>query len=152
MDGKKDDFASVLKSLVYLTHLHLGIFLSDDQLLYSHIAHSLADEENGGMVDGSGWCSTCFASAVGDIRMREVAASAAIARQLKSIKSVGWSSFFSDLPKDEDKEGDDAEHENNEDRPTVDYEDVTDEIELDMKTTIWVWRTNENIMIRRRPW
>jgi hypothetical protein len=157
VDGKKDDFASALKSLVYLTHLHLGIFLSDDQLLYSHIAHSLGDEENGGMVDGSGRCSACFALAVEDVRMREVAASAAIALQLKSIRRIGWSSFFTDPPKDESEERDDAKHRNNEDWATDEEfeetdEDLTNDIALDMKTTLRVWRTNEKMMVRRCPW
>ena len=149
MDCEKDDFANALKPLAYLTHLHLGVFLSDDQLLYSHIAHSLGDEENGGMVDGSGRCSQCFTSVVGDVRMREMAASVAIALQLKSIRSVGWSSFFTDLPKN----GDQNEARSPEDTEEEDEEEagLTD-IEVDMKTTIWVRRTNEKIMVRRRPW
>jgi len=138
MDDEKDDFASALKSLAHLTHLHLGIFLSDDQLLYSHSAHPLGDAENGGMF---GWCSTCFESAVNAARMREVAASVAIARQLKSIRSVGWSSFFAGLPKNE-TQSDEPEHDDqgkpNNTNDEEAAEDLTNEITLDMKTTIWV--------------
>lgn len=81
--------------------------------------------------------------------MREMAASVAIALQLKSIRSVGWSSFFTDLPKN----GDQNEARSPEDTEEEDEEEagLTD-IEVDMKTTIWVRRTNEKIMVRRRPW
>jgi hypothetical protein len=152
-DGAKNDFASALKPLVHLTHLHLGIFLSDDQLSYSHIAHSLDDEENGGMVDGSGRCSRCFKLAVEDIRMREMDASAAIALQLKSIRSIGWSSFFTDDENESEErhwagQEDDHAPAGNEKAD----EESTDEDALDMKTTMWVWRTNEKIMLRRCPW
>jgi hypothetical protein len=148
----KDDFANALSPLIYLTHLHLGIFLSDDQLLYSHIAHSLGDEENGGIVDGSGRCSTCFQSAVEDVRMREVEASVAIALQLKSVKSVGWSSFFTDMPNnDESDEQADAGCKGVTDDDELD-EDCAEDIALDMKTTLWMWRTDERIMVRRCPW
>lgn len=148
----KDDFANALRPLIYLTHLHLGIFLSDDQLLYSHIAHSLGDEENGGMVDGSGRCQTCFQSAVEDVRMREVQASAAIALQLKSVQSVGWGSFFIDMANDESEKQDNTGC----DKKATDDDELdegaTDEIALDMKTTLWMWRTDERLMVRRYPW
>jgi hypothetical protein len=80
--------------------------------------------------------------------VREVAASAAIALQLKSIRSVGWSSFFTNIPRNEENEArlrGDTEQENDEEGNLTD-------IEVDMKTTIWVRRTNEKIMVRRRPW
>jgi hypothetical protein len=155
--GAKDDFASALKPLVHLTHLHLGIFLSDDQLLYSHIAHSLDDEGNGGMVDGSGRLSRCLKLAAEDVRRREMDASAAIALQLKSIRSIGWSSFFTDNENEsEERHGADQEDDQNDQHTAAGNEktgeESTDEVALDMKTTIWVWRTNEKIMLRRCPW
>jgi hypothetical protein len=109
-------------------------------------------------VDGSGRCPTCFALAVKDVRMREVVASAAIALQLKSIRSIGWSSFFTDMPENE-SENDSrakAEYQNNNDSATEELEEIgedsTDDIALNMKTTLWVWRTNDKMMVRRCPW
>ena len=84
--------------------------------------------------------------------MREVEASVAIALQLKSVKSVGWSSFFTDMPhNDESEEQDDAGCDRVTDDDELD-EDCAEEIALDMKTTLWMWRTDERIMVRRCPW
>jgi len=101
------------------------------------------------LVDGSGRCSTCFTSVVEDVRIREVAASIAIAIQLKSIRSIGWSSFFTGLPRaeNETEEREYAEAENATARDN-DKNQVTD-IAHDMKTTIWIMRTNGKIRVKR---
>lgn len=154
----KNAFASELKPLSCLTHLHLGIFLSDDQLLYAHIAHSLGDEENMGLVDGSGQCSTCFESAVRDVRMRELQASVIVAQKLKAIKCVGWSSFFTGMPSqnqdDEEIDSDtpDREVECDDSNSECEEELENSEIADEMKTTIWVLRTNGRVRVRRMPW
>jgi hypothetical protein len=155
----KNAFAGALTPLTFLTHLHLGIFLSDDQLLYAHIAHSLGDEENMGMVDGSGRCSTCFESAVQDVRIRELEASIIMAQKLKAIKSIGWSSFFTGSPRPSNKNEDDEEdadeaacQEVKEGEDMNDEELDKSEIAEDMKTTVWVLKTNGRIRVRRMPW
>ncbi|KAF9460534.1 hypothetical protein BDZ94DRAFT_1283902 [Collybia nuda] len=141
-------FACALKPLTCLTHLHLGIFLSDDQLLYAHIAHSLGDEENMGLVDNSGQLE--------DVRTRELKASIVIAQKLKAIKSIGWSSFFTGMPGPSkpagDVVGEPVPKNDASSGDCGDNETENSEITKDMKTTIWVLRTNGRVRVRRTPW
>ncbi|KAF8074674.1 hypothetical protein FPV67DRAFT_592605 [Lyophyllum atratum] len=170
VEDMSDAFASALKPLGHLTHLHLGVFLSDDQLLYSHIAHSIGDGENMGMVKNVVPCQACFDKAVDSVRLRELAASIVLGQRLKMLKTIGWSSFFhgeagrarAGQPQNSDDTVEDTHHEyrNGDDLEDADSneDDASDggvpgnATDNDMKTTIWILRSNGRIRVRRAPW
>ena len=68
--------------------LFLGIFLSDTSLLDGHIHH----EENG-TIENVFDCKRCEVYAK-NTRRRELTASLVIARHLKNLKHIGWSTCF----------------------------------------------------------
>ena len=145
-----------------LAHLHLGIFLSDDELLYAHMSHSIENEECPGMVRGAPQCLECFNKAVDNVRVRELAASLVMAQKLKALRSVGWSSFFyKDIaPKDGKWDDVKVEQSLSDDEDEGGGETIYGgrslsgicEIEDDMRTTIWILRDNGRIRVRRTPW
>ncbi|KAG6826011.1 hypothetical protein H0H93_016896, partial [Arthromyces matolae] len=82
-----------LNPLEHLEHLHLGVFLSDDSLLSTHISHVM--EELNSPHDVQNWsdCRQCMTGVVSDVRRRELDASIIIGRRLKALKTIGWSSL-----------------------------------------------------------
>ncbi|KAK7466314.1 hypothetical protein VKT23_005041 [Stygiomarasmius scandens] len=77
-----------------LTNLHLGIYLSDEELLYRHAAH---DTENFGIFNRPMACDVCDELVGEDVRIKEHLASAIMARNLNSLKYISWSSLFADI-------------------------------------------------------
>ncbi|KAJ7180646.1 hypothetical protein C8R46DRAFT_861599, partial [Mycena filopes] len=84
-------FAKILKPLRCLEHLHLGIYLSDEMLIQYHIDHAEVEEQH---PFGPEWCTLCD-QAIGEVRLRELAASLEFARVLKALRTIGFSSFDS---------------------------------------------------------
>lgn len=71
-----------------LNRLFLGIFLSDTRVLDDHIDHA----ENG-TVENVFYCKRCEIYEK-ETRRRELVASLIMARHLKSLKHIGWSTCF----------------------------------------------------------
>lgn len=84
----KDAFGDGLAPLHNLRRLFLGIFLSDTNLLDDHIHH-----EDDGTVKNVYNCRLCKAYEK-KTRRRELTASLIVARYLKSLKHIGWSTCF----------------------------------------------------------
>ncbi|KAH7885790.1 hypothetical protein F5I97DRAFT_2022834 [Phlebopus sp. FC_14] len=181
------EFAKALKPLTNLADLHLGIFLSDEEMVSTHLEHydsprtyeralcttfarrgtptltgSIVsqsespeieqDEHVSYTVDeqdpdvepcvhsgelppfphGPDLCPICsLLVSAPQVRTRELEASLALARKLKALETVSWSSFFSwrqSLPTDM-KVGD-----------------------WKRKTTTYVLREGGRVRVRRRPW
>ena len=74
-------FAEALHSLTKLTHLFLGIFLSDEVLPYKHVWHCLET------------CCMVCEEELEKVRIREAAANFAFIERFKALKSIGWASF-----------------------------------------------------------
>ncbi|KAL0955145.1 hypothetical protein HGRIS_004059 [Hohenbuehelia grisea] len=87
------DFAFALKPMSHLTRLHLGIFLSPEQIFYEHMNH---DEY--AVASPLDDCDICLGnSRLIDYTVRiELEASLIMAKQLKSLRRVSWSSWFGD--------------------------------------------------------
>ena len=97
------------------------------------------------------------------MRLRELTASLAMAQKLKTLQSIGWSSFFykdiapkdgkkikkveQTMSDDEDGDGGGGETISGGRSPSG-----ICETEHDMRTTIWILRDNGRIRVRRRPW
>ena len=122
LTGYQDAFGEALKPLRKLEDLFLGIYLSDEEVLYQHIAHANhADEAHG--PDECPLC-TCFHAEY--VREVELLAGAELARYLPSLEIVSWSTWFA-----MDQPGDDPELQ---------------------KTTMWVKREAEGVAVRRSDW
>ncbi|KAF8880193.1 hypothetical protein BD779DRAFT_1676064 [Infundibulicybe gibba] len=148
-------FANALKPLTWLTHLHLGIFLSHEQLMYAHIDHSLQTERSLHHESAEPECQLCDAVAAG-VRVQELAVSLVLAQKLKAVKSIGWSSFFvacATKGSEEDR-GQNTNHGNgaNEQSRASDPGGRAATISVPLQTTIWVLRIGGRIRVRRRPW
>ena len=118
----QDVFGQALKPLVKLEDLFLGIYLSDEQVFYSHIAHAdPADDPHG--PDECPLCELVHAEYVRDV---ERLASAQLAQGLPELKIISWSTFFA-----MDQPGDDPELQ---------------------KTTLWVKREGGGVAVRRSEW
>ena len=118
---------TILRPLSQLEHLHLGIFLSSEDLLYSHFHHirEICDEAGGDSKPfGPEWCMLCFEQHAQSVRLAELQATLALAQTLRKLTTVTWASFF----------GRQLQEMNN------------------RQTTIWVFRKNGAIRVRRRPW
>ncbi|KAJ6607502.1 hypothetical protein B0H10DRAFT_552166 [Mycena sp. CBHHK59/15] len=89
-DCPRDAFADVLTPLTQLVHLHLGIYLSDEQLLDFHLLH---DELLSEILSGPEECGICE-KAAHHVRLRERAASLVFAQKLKALRTIAFSSFF----------------------------------------------------------
>ncbi|EGN95153.1 hypothetical protein SERLA73DRAFT_162708 [Serpula lacrymans var. lacrymans S7.3] len=170
------EFSTALKGLTKLTDLHLGIFLSDEDLIntilddyedlrtFRHTLRSVFFPDMGPGCDSSisqssdyedtptfhendseehaacgeplfkhdsNQCPVCrtLASAPA-IRIRELEASLGLAQNLKSLRTVGWSSFFSRLSVPVEKRKGDWER-------TVKFH---------------IARSDGRIRVRKRPW
>ncbi|KAJ7504404.1 hypothetical protein B0H11DRAFT_515485 [Mycena galericulata] len=117
-------FAKILKSLTRLTHLHLGIYLSDEMLTLTHAVHG---QREGGIPFGPEECILCDKAST-MVQLRELAAGLEFAQCLKALRTVGFSSFFDRTP-----------YSQSEDRRNPD-------------TTVYVLRENGRIRVRKSPW
>lgn len=72
-----------------LKHLHLGIFLSDEQLLTDHNDH-IVDDEPVFLPRGCDFCT----DEETQVLSREMNAAVVLADALPQLESVAWSSFF----------------------------------------------------------
>ncbi|KAG2360466.1 hypothetical protein BDR07DRAFT_1514059 [Suillus spraguei] len=181
-----DNFADSLKPLTQLTDIHLGIFLSDEEIVEKHVEHyntpsifdhtlrttfslkavspptenilSQLDTETtteliscsvdkddkkeefhfGACTEdlpfphGPELCRTCkLIASVSKVCTRELEASLALARKIKTLRTVGWSSFFTSqvFEPDDNKVGD-----------------------WRRRTTAYILRANGRVRVRRRPW
>ena len=122
--------------LTHLEHLHLGFFLSPEELFYEHIEHaqeinaapSPSSAEADTTVDaalpfGPEWCVDCFERYAPSVRLVELQAALSLAQALKELKTVSWASFFG--RQKQEMEG--------------------------RRTTIWVGRASGHIRVRRKP-
>ncbi|KNZ77414.1 hypothetical protein J132_05521 [Termitomyces sp. J132] len=167
LDVKKmaNAFATALKPLEHLEHLHLGLFLSNDSLLSSHISHIMEGDTSQPQPLLRDWseCRRCFDGAAADIRRRELEASIVVGHKLKSLKTIGWSSLVAgdvgqvsveQFINSDDTTEDAAEQSQDEDSGDERAAKIkVDEMEdQDMKTTIWILRSKGHIRVRRTPW
>ncbi|KAG6840722.1 hypothetical protein C0991_004808 [Blastosporella zonata] len=165
-------FGSALKSLDYLEHLHLGVFLSDDPLISSHVSHVMEEELSPYTLQNWGDCQRCFDGIAGEIRRRELEASLLVAQKLKSLRTIGWSSLLAadagitrmeqhinsddtiddavEQYQDHGEDDEDGFGGNDNSKPTCTAPDEMDD--QDMKTTIWILRVRGRIRVRRAPW
>lgn len=148
-------FATALKPLTSLTHLHLGVFLSEEDLVYAHIEHVLEEDEHAGMSYGPDECDVCDA-VFQDVRTRELEASLIFAQRFKALKTVAWSSFFSQASgNDLDAKGEASEAEGEAERsrdPENDEHHRAVDLRNDRRTKIWILRKNGRVRVRRMPW
>ncbi|KAE9399192.1 hypothetical protein BT96DRAFT_994162 [Gymnopus androsaceus JB14] len=84
-------FGTALTPLSQLTELRLGIFLSDEYIIYDHIAHQNEDEY---IANSPSSCEICENTFGLDVRAREVFASRTISSKLSSLRRICWSTFF----------------------------------------------------------
>lgn len=104
-------FANALKPLGRLEHLHLGIFLSDADVLTCHLDRCAAVVKSSPRTGyyssppfGPDKCTICLAGHDTAVRERERMASTLMGTLLPSLKSIGWSTYFA-----KDRPGDDVE-------------------------------------------
>ncbi|KAF7308536.1 Deacetylase sirtuin-type domain-containing protein [Mycena chlorophos] len=90
-------FATILRPLKFLTHLRLGIYLSDEILIHNHIRHAEAPEV---LTFGPEECLLCNQAAE-HVRLRELVAALEFAQHLKGLRTIGFSSFFDRTTADE---------------------------------------------------
>ncbi|KAG2125060.1 hypothetical protein DEU56DRAFT_587760 [Suillus clintonianus] len=181
-----DSFADSLETLTQLTDLHLGIFLSDEEMVEKHLEHydtplafdhtlrtafspKAASPPTGNILSqpetetttglisysidkddekeeprygactedlpfphGPELCRTCnLIGSASKVRTRELEASLALARKIKTLRTVGWSSFFSHLAFEPDE------------KYAGDWR---------RRTTVYILRANGRVRVRRRPW
>ena len=131
-------FGSALAPLKKLRTLHLGVFLSEFDILYAHITRHCPDQQGRHIITnhdtcGPYWkpfgpdeCEICQDEYADAVRKTELFASAAIARFIPSLKEVSWSTFFA-----KDEPGDDPENQT---------------------MTAWVQRKDGKIRVRRMQW
>jgi len=86
----QNTFAKALQPLTKLIHLYLGVFLSDEKFFYSHLDHACAVKPY-----APDECFLCRQSGpVDTVRERELEASEIMAKRLKCLESISWSTFF----------------------------------------------------------
>ncbi|KAG6874695.1 hypothetical protein C0992_006937 [Termitomyces sp. T32_za158] len=160
-------YAAALKPLKYLENLHLGVFLSDDLLLSSHISHVMEEDTPQPLLQDWSECRQCFDGIATDIRRRELEASIVIGQKLRTLKTIGWSSLVASnsgsarveqyINSDDTIEDtgvqsqDELEEQDGEERVVCAVEAKIEE-DRHMKTTIWIMRSKGRIMVRRAPW
>ena len=118
---------NTLRPLSKLEHLHLGIFVSPEDILYQHFAHAHSFCEDGCIHErpfGPEWCTICFQRHAEEVRLAELQVTLSLAQVLKELKTMTWASFF----------GRQLQEMNG------------------RRTTIWVHRKDRTIRVRRRPW
>ncbi|KAH7910308.1 hypothetical protein BJ138DRAFT_1192525 [Hygrophoropsis aurantiaca] len=172
-----NEFGKALKPLTCLSDLHLGIFLSDDDILDAHlddysegprtlelnlmravhqvtrsssitsVLSQMEDGPSNGILgsDTKGnlrhLCERCSSAPdfntcrvcdlvvlAPEVRTRELEASLNLARRLRSLHTIGWSSLFAPSPRIE-SDGD-----------------------LARATKVFIRRMNGRIRVRRKPW
>ncbi|PBK65903.1 hypothetical protein ARMSODRAFT_1087143 [Armillaria solidipes] len=144
-------FANALKPLKNLTHLHLGVFLSHEDLVYSHMQHAPRYLGHPETVSAPDECDIC-ADHAKDVRMDELAASLIIAQKIRALQTIGWSSFFGYGDNNWDTNGEKADGDDN-DGGGAEVEDTNSDIAgNDCKTKIWILRKNGRVRVRRVPW
>ena len=89
----KDAFGHSLAPLNKLNHLFFGIFLSNTRVLDDHIDHADNGTVENGTVENVFSCTRCKIYEK-KTRRRELEASLIMARHLKSLKYIGWSTCF----------------------------------------------------------
>ncbi|KAF8216464.1 hypothetical protein K438DRAFT_2080870 [Mycena galopus ATCC 62051] len=124
-------FAKILKPLTHLTHLHLGIYLSDEMLIQYHIDHAEAEEQR---PFGPELCILCDGAAAA-VQLRELGAGLEFAQSLKALQSVGFSSFFDDTP-----------------RYYSTFRCKQNTHDRHSETTVYVLRENGRIRVKKTPW
>ncbi|KAK0189224.1 hypothetical protein F5146DRAFT_1205558 [Armillaria mellea] len=144
-------FGNALKPLKNLTHLHLGVFLSHEDLVYSHMQHAPRYLGHPEIVSAPDECDTC-ADHAKDVRMDELAAGLIIAQKIRALQTIGWSSFFGYGDSDWDTKGEKADGDDS-DGGGAKVEDIkSDIVGNDCKTKIWILRKNGRVRVRRVPW
>ncbi|KIK61966.1 hypothetical protein GYMLUDRAFT_42391 [Collybiopsis luxurians FD-317 M1] len=90
-------FGEALQPLVQLRELQLGVFLSDEHTIYTHIRHSNRVKDAGYLITTSpSDCSVCRDAL--QIRAREERASRMIFSKLENLRRISWSTLFLDVP------------------------------------------------------
>jgi len=118
---------AALRPLKNLKNLHIGLFLSSEELLYEHFAHAQApdnDEEGEEHPYGPELCLVCLTLYADKIRLEELNACLTLAQTFKELETVSWGSFFGRQ---------------------------TREVSNRM-TSINIHRTDGRIRVRRKPW
>ncbi|KAF8652165.1 hypothetical protein AX16_004522 [Volvariella volvacea WC 439] len=90
-----NSFGDALSSLMNLTRLHIGIFLSDQALVYMHKEHSDENEFTSTINEKAINCSACV-DELRNVRMRETTASLILGKLLSKLQTISWSSFYGD--------------------------------------------------------
>lgn len=129
-------------------HLHLGIFLSPEYVVSSHIAHANPIDEDGKPypdVYGPDECTLCEVHSL-NVRYQELVASLYFARSFKSLKTIGWSSFFADSRYSDRQKG----SQKSLSRHT---EEISEDRAVEEGTTkVWILRADGKVRVRRKPW
>lgn len=90
--------------------------------------------------------------------MRELAASLAIAKKLRVIKSIGWNSFFTGRQGNEedadhyDEAQEDVDDDASEDDERFENGRLEISTDLNITTTVWVLRKNGRVRVKRTRW
>ena len=95
----KQLFGSLLAPLEQLTHLYLGIFLSNQVLLDIHAFHDRGDSpgiksDNSSTFEAIHECHICEMCARASTKQSELLGSLVLAHHVKSLRYIGWSSCF----------------------------------------------------------
>lgn len=156
---------TALRPLTKLQHLHLGFFLSSTGLIYEHLSHAQEQaiypafeinyDSEGDIIDdddtvidddttspssvsnrdaaaeaeasrpfGPEWCLLCFERHATAVRLAELQAGLELAQALRELKTLGWGSFFGRQKQEMSSR----------------------------RTSIWVFRKDGKIRVRRKPW
>lgn len=146
----QDAFADALKPLVHLKSLHLGVFLSNEQLVYTHIDRCIAEQEHiKTQCVGGKRCTVCAQAFGKSVRTRELEASLALAQGLKALQSISWASFS--CGRSHTTKIEEIEDTAKEDMGMTE-EGNAEDADASMRDVIWVLRDNGRIRVRRRPW
>ncbi|KAJ3902439.1 hypothetical protein F5879DRAFT_805430 [Lentinula edodes] len=96
-----ESYAAALQPLHQLTKLQLGIFLSDERMIYEHIAHPAEDNEANYIATSPYNCAICDVFRQ-EVRAKEEFASGIVFQNLPNLCQIKWSTFF-DRPNPEDE-------------------------------------------------
>ncbi|KAJ4486930.1 hypothetical protein C8R41DRAFT_884389 [Lentinula lateritia] len=96
-----ESYAAALQPLHQLTKLELGIFLSDEHMIYEHIAHPAKDNEVNYIATSPYNCAICDVFRQ-EVRAKEELASGIVFQNLPNLCQIKWSTFF-DRPNPEDE-------------------------------------------------
>lgn len=143
---KQTAYSTALAPLQYLKNLHLGIFLSDEQLFTSHIDH-IEDNESIFLLGGCDLCDEEDDEAL--VLANEEEAAVALAEKLGSLDTVAWSSFFPTFTPSEQVAESEActcsgIHGGNDEQEGFGEGDIA------FKSVWWIERTNGKITAKNR--